>query len=69
MKAGPRRPATPKPPCLGHMPPTGCKHVDAFAKEYLRVPTGEGAKSAFPLGRWQQGTVTFRRLQNICSIP
>jgi hypothetical protein len=69
MKAGPKRPATAEPLGLGYVPPIGCKHVDAFAKEYLRVPTGEGVKGPFLLGRWQQATDTVRCSRTYVRYP
>ncbi|MFV2143211.1 terminase large subunit domain-containing protein [Isoptericola sp. G70] len=53
MKAGPKRPVTAPALTFDDLPPRGWKRVDAFAKEYLRVPKGTGAKEPFRLRKWQ----------------
>jgi len=76
MKAGPKKPVTAPPLDLSGLPPVGWKRVDAFAREYLKVPKGTGAKSPFRLRKWQMDIVKGlypirgqRPRQGLLSIP
>ncbi len=53
MKSGPKAPITAKPIALVHLPVSGAKRVDAFARQYLKVPKGEGVLQPFRLRPWQ----------------
>jgi phage terminase large subunit-like protein len=53
VKAGPKAAVTAPPLDLSGLPPCGWKRVDAFAREYLRVPKGTGAGKPFRLRPWQ----------------
>lgn len=53
MRAGPKRQVTADPLDLSDLPARGPARVDAFAREYLRVPKGTGAREPFRLRSWQ----------------
>lgn len=53
MRAGPKAAVTAPPLDLTGLPPPGWKRVDAFAREYLKVPKGTGAGEPFRLRKWQ----------------
>ncbi len=53
MKAGPKRQVTAPALDLSHLPPSGAKRVDAFCRDFLKVPRGKGAKETFRLRPWQ----------------
>jgi len=58
MKAGPKAPVTADPLDLSHLPKKyDYRRIDAFAKEYLRVPKGKGAGKPFRLRPWQRDIV------------
>ncbi len=76
MKAGPKAAVTAEPLDLRHLGPVGWKRVDAFAREYLRVPKGQGAKDPFRLRKWQLDLVKAmypqrgpRPRQGLLSLP
>lgn len=74
---GPKKPITAPPLDFSALPPRGWKRIDAFAKEYLKVPKGVGAKEPFRLRPWQreivQGLfpqrVNARPRQGLLSLP
>ena len=75
-RPGPKAPVTAPPLDLSGLPPRGWKRVDAFAREYLRVPKGTGAGKPFRLRPWQLDIVkqTFpqrgaRPRQALVSMP
>jgi hypothetical protein len=49
MKAGPKREVTAPPLDLGHLAGSRVRRVDAFAREYLTVTRGKGARTPFRL--------------------
>lgn len=57
MRAGPKREITAPPLDLSGLPASGVARVDAFAREYLRVPKGKGAREPFRLRPWQRDIV------------
>jgi phage terminase large subunit-like protein len=60
VRAGPKREITAGPLDLSSLPRSGAARVDAFAREYLTVTRGKGAKGPFRLRGWQ--TAILRRL-------
>jgi hypothetical protein len=52
-RPGPKAAVTAEPLDLSGFPAPGWRRVDAFAREYLRVPKGTGAGGPFMLRRWQ----------------
>ena len=76
MKGGPKRAVTAPPLDLSGLPAPGWERVDAFAREYLRVPKGSGAKEPFRLRPWQLDLVRdlypsegARPRQGLLSMP
>lgn len=76
MKAGPKAAVTADPLDLDHLGPIGWKRVDAFAREFLKVPKGQGAKDPFRLRAWQLEIVKalypmrgHRPRQGLLSLP
>ena len=76
MRAGPKAAVTAPPLDLSHLPPAGHKRVDAFAREFLRVPKGKGALEPFRLRPWQRAIVAEfypqrgrRPRQGLVSLP
>jgi phage terminase large subunit-like protein len=59
-RPGPKAPVTAPRMDFSGLPERGWERVIAFAEEYLRVPTGEGAREPFRLRDWQVDIV--RRL-------
>lgn len=57
MKAGPKAAVTAPPLDLSGLPPRGWRRVDAFAREFLKVPKGTGAGKPFRLRPWQLNIV------------
>jgi phage terminase large subunit-like protein len=53
LKSGPKGDITAEPLTFDEMPAPGWERIDAFAREYLRVPKGTGAKEPFILRPWQ----------------
>jgi len=75
-RPGPKAAITAAPLDLTGLPPRGWKRVDAFAREYLKVPKGTGAGKPFRLRPWQLDIVkaTFpqggrRPRQGLVSMP
>jgi phage terminase large subunit-like protein len=60
LKSGPKAPITAPPLDFSDLPAPGWERVDAFAREYLRVPKGTGAREPFRLRDFQLDIV--RRL-------
>ena len=54
MKAGPKGAITAPPLDLAHLPRSGPRRVEAFAREYLKVTRGKGARAPFRLRPWQK---------------
>ncbi len=52
-RPGPKVAVTAPPLDFSALPPRGWKRVDAFAREYLKVPKGTGAGEPFRLRKWQ----------------
>lgn len=52
-RPGPKQAVTAPPLDLSALPRPGWRRVDAFAREYLRVPKGTGAGTPFRLRKWQ----------------
>ena len=77
MKAGPKAPVTAGALDLSMLPEArDWRRVDAFAREFLRIPKGAGAKEPFKLHRWQLDIVKglypargARPRQGLLSIP
>ncbi|MDR1513173.1 MAG: terminase large subunit [Propionibacteriaceae bacterium] len=76
MKAGPKAQITAAPLDLGFLGPVGWRRVDGFAREFLRVPKGVGARDPFRLRKWQLDVVRKlypmrgqRPRQALLSIP
>ncbi|CAG7845782.1 hypothetical protein USB125703_02057 [Pseudoclavibacter triregionum] len=76
MKAGPKAQITAPPLDLSPLGPVGWRRVDAFAKEFLRVPKGAGAGEPFRLRKWQLDIVKqlypmrgLRPRQGLLSLP
>jgi len=77
MKAGPKAPVTAGPLDLSMLPEgRDWRRVDAFAREFLRIPKGAGAKEPFALHKWQLDIVRglfpargARPRQGLLSIP
>jgi len=76
-RPGPKAPITAPPLDFSDLPPPGWKRIDAFAREYLKVPKGVGAKEPFRLRRWQLDIVkglfpqrvNARPRQGLLSLP
>lgn len=75
-RPGPKAAVTAPPLDLSTLPPRGWKRVDAFAREYLKVPKGTGAGKPFRLRRWQLDIVRqvypqrgARPRQGLVSMP
>ena len=75
-RMGPKRPVTAPPLDFSDLPAPGWKRVDAFAKEYLKVPKGTGALKPFRLRPWQLDIVKGlypmrgqRPRQGLLSLP
>lgn len=73
---GPKAKVTAPPLDLTDLPATGWKRVDAFAREYLKVPKGTGALTPFTLRKWQLDIIRglyptrgARPRQGLLSIP
>jgi phage terminase large subunit-like protein len=60
VRAGPKPEITAGPLDLSALPRSGARRVDAFAREYLTVTRGKGAKGPFRLRGWQ--SAILRRL-------
>lgn len=77
VKAGPKAAVTAPPLDLSQLPEKrDYRRIDAFAREYLRVPKGTGALEPFRLRQWQRAIVkrlyppTGRRpRQGLVSMP
>lgn len=76
MRAGPKAPVTAAPLDFSGLPADGWRRVDAFAREFLRVPKGKGAKEPFRLRPWQRRIVAelypargARPRQGVVSLP
>lgn len=57
MKAGPKAQVTADPLDLSALPRAGVQRVDAFARGYLTVTRGKGARTPFRLRPWQREIV------------
>ncbi len=57
MRAGPKADVTAPPLDLSALPAAGAERIDAFARQYLRVPVGRGARGPFRLRPWQKQIV------------
>ena len=57
MKSGPKAEIVAAPLDLSGLPASGPRRVDAFAREYLTVPRGKGARTRFRLRPWQKQIV------------
>jgi phage terminase large subunit-like protein len=76
-RPGPKPPITAPPLDFSDLPPRGWKRIDAFAREYLKVPKGTGAGTPFRLRRWQLDIVkglfpqrvNARPRQGLLSLP
>jgi len=53
VKAGPKAAITAGPLDLSALPASGAPRIDGFAREFLRVPKGTGARQPFVLRPWQ----------------
>jgi phage terminase large subunit-like protein len=53
LKSGPKGAITAEPLDFSDFPAPGWERIDAFAREYLRVPKGTGAREPFILRPWQ----------------
>lgn len=53
LKSGPKAAITAPPLDFSALPAPGWERIDAFAREYLRVPKGTGAREPFVLRDWQ----------------
>jgi phage terminase large subunit-like protein len=60
VRAGPKAEITAGPLDLTALPRSGVRRVDAFARDYLKVTRGKGARGPFRLRGWQKDIV--RRL-------
>lgn len=76
MKAGPKAQVTAPPLDLSALPRSGVSRVDAFARGYLTVTRGKGARSPFRLRPWQREIVGqlfpargVRPRQGLVSMP
>ncbi len=76
MKGGPKKAVTAPPLDLSALPGPGWERVDAFAREYLRVPKGTDAREPFRLRDWQLDlvrdlypTAGTRPRQGLLSMP
>jgi hypothetical protein len=56
VRAGPKREITAELD-TSDLPPSGPRRVDAFAREYLQVTRGKGARGPFRLRQWQKAIV------------
>lgn len=75
-RPGPKAPVTAEPLDLSTLPAPGWRRVDAFAREYLKVPRGTGVREPFRLHRWQLDIVKrlypmrgARPRQGLLSLP
>jgi len=75
-RPGPKSAITAAPLDFSDLPAPGWKRVDAFAREYLKVPRGTGAREPFRLRRWQLDIVKalypmrgVRPRQGLLSLP
>ena len=57
MKAGPKGAITAPPLDLAQLPRSGPRRVEAFARDYLKVTRGMGARGPFRLRPWQKQIV------------
>lgn len=76
MRAGPKKAITAEPLDLSHLPSKGPKRVEAFAKEYLHVTKGTGARGPFKLRPFQREIVSglfptygLRPRQGVVALP
>lgn len=76
MKSGPKAAVTAPPLDLSALPSPGWKRVDAFAREFLKVPRGTDAREPFRLRPWQLDIVKAlfpmcgaRPRQGVLSLP
>jgi phage terminase large subunit-like protein len=76
MRPGAKSAITAETLTWGSFPARGVDRIDAFAKEFLKVPKGEGSGSPFVLRPWQLETVaalypmdTPRPRQALLSLP
>ena len=76
MKSGPKAEIVAAPLDLSGLPASGPRRVDAFAREYLTVPRGKGARTRFRLRPWQKQIVGrlfpargARPRQGVVSMP
>ncbi len=76
MRAGPKVAVTAPPLDLSMLPGSGLRRVDAFAREFLRVPKEKGALQPFRLRPWQRDIVAAlyptrgrRPRQAVVSMP
>ena len=75
QRPGPKAAVTAPPLDLSTMPPKGWERVDAFAREYLKVPKGTDAGKPFRLREWQLDIVRMmfpakdRPRQGLVSMP
>jgi len=57
MRAGPKAEVTAPPLDLSVLPRPAARRIDAFAREYLTVTRGKGARRPFRLRPWQKAIV------------
>jgi len=57
VKAGPKAQVTAPPLDLAHLPRSGVRRIDGFAREYLTVTRGKGVRKPFRLRPWQKNIV------------
>lgn len=60
MKAGPKAQVSAPPLDVSELPRSGARRVDAFAREYLTVTRGKGARRPFRLRPWQKRQIVAR---------
>jgi hypothetical protein len=76
VRAGPKAEITAAPLDLSTLPRSGARRVDQFAREYLKVTRGKGARGPFRLRGWQKQIVSrlfpgtgLRPRQALLSLP
>ncbi|MFQ1002536.1 terminase TerL endonuclease subunit [Modestobacter sp. SSW1-42] len=68
-KPGPKAPITAPPLDLSKLPPRGWKRIEAFTREYVKVPKGAGAGEAFRFRKWQLDIVKGLYPQAVAKRP
>jgi hypothetical protein len=57
MRAGPKAEITAGPLDLSELPRSGVRRVEQFARDYLKVTRGKGARGSFRLRAWRREIV------------